>query len=118
MRVSIDRPSSCSTRPTATEHRRSPPAIGSIDGARSATPASRFQVAGCAGLQFKPSFKVSTKGKTSRKNGASLDVKLSYPKEAMGRHANIRSVKVNLPKQLPSRLDDIAEGVSGRDVQR
>ncbi len=63
-----------------------------------------FQVTNCAALGFKPVFKVSTAGKTSRAKGASLDVKLSYPAGSMGRQANIRSVKVDLPKQLPSRL--------------
>jgi hypothetical protein len=65
---------------------------------------SPFQAADCASLTFKPSFKVSTSGKTSRRNGASLTVKLTYPKLPLGTQANIRSVKVNLPKQLPSRL--------------
>ncbi len=68
------------------------------------TVAQPFQAADCRGLKFAPSFKASTSGKTSRKNGASLMVKLAYPKEALGKDANIRSVKVNLPKQLPSRL--------------
>jgi len=63
-----------------------------------------FQVTNCATLKFKPVFKVSTAGKTSRKNGASLDVKLSYPKLPFGQQANIAKVKVNLPRQLPSRL--------------
>jgi hypothetical protein len=63
-----------------------------------------FQITNCAVLAFKPQFKVSTAGKTSRSKGASLDVKLSYPKAAWGTQANIKSVKVNLPKQLPSRL--------------
>ncbi len=63
-----------------------------------------FQVTNCATLAFKPQFRVSTAGKTSRTNGASLDVKLSYPKAAWGSQANIKSVKVDLPKQLPSRL--------------
>ena len=63
-----------------------------------------FQVTDCASLTFKPSFKVSTSGKTSRKEGASLKAKLTYPKTAQGTQANIRSVKVDLPKQLPSRL--------------
>jgi hypothetical protein len=63
-----------------------------------------FQVTNCATLGFKPRFKVSTAGSTSRAKGASLDVKLSYPKAAWGSQANIRSVKVDLPKQLPSRL--------------
>ncbi|MGH2912382.1 MAG: hypothetical protein ACRDJ3_07885, partial [Solirubrobacteraceae bacterium] len=63
-----------------------------------------FQVTNCAKLAFKPSFKVSTSGKTSRANGASLDVKLLYPSGSFGKDANVKSVKVNLPKQLPSRL--------------
>jgi hypothetical protein len=63
-----------------------------------------FQAADCQNLAFKPSFKVSTSGKTSRANGASLTVKLAYPKTPQGTQANIHSVKVNLPKQLPSRL--------------
>jgi hypothetical protein len=63
-----------------------------------------FQVTNCATLAFKPQFKVSTAGKTSRTNGASLDVKLTYPKAAWGSQANIKGVKVDLPKQLPSRL--------------
>ncbi len=63
-----------------------------------------FQVADCANLGFKPVFKVSTTAKTSRSKGASLTAKLTYPKAPQGTQANIRSVKVDLPKQLPSRL--------------
>jgi hypothetical protein len=70
----------------------------------SATVTDSFQVTNCASLLFKPGFKVSATGKTSRTSGAGLDVKLSYPKNAFGKYANIKSVKVNLPKQLPSRL--------------
>jgi hypothetical protein len=69
-----------------------------------ATVAYPFAVGGCRSLAFKPTFKVSTAGRTSRANGASLDAKLSYPKNAMGNDANIARVKVSLPKQLPSRL--------------
>ncbi len=65
---------------------------------------SPFQAADCASLAFKPSFNVSTSGKTSKANGASLTVKLAYPNAPQGTQANIRSVKVELPKQLPSRL--------------
>jgi hypothetical protein len=65
---------------------------------------SRFQVTNCAILGFKPRFNVSTSGKTSRANGASLDVKLAYPARSMGKQSNIAKVKVDLPKQLPSRL--------------
>jgi hypothetical protein len=63
-----------------------------------------FQVTNCAVLGFKPIFSVSTAGKTSRAGGASLNVKLTYPKAPFGSQANIGKVKVDLPKQLPSRL--------------
>jgi hypothetical protein len=63
-----------------------------------------FQAANCANLKFAPKFAVSTSGKTSRSKGASLSVKLTYPKAPQGTQANIKSVKVDLPKQLPSRL--------------
>jgi hypothetical protein len=65
---------------------------------------SRFQAADCANLSFKPNFQVTTSGKTSKANGASLTVKLAFPNLPQGTQANIRSVKVDLPKQLPSRL--------------
>ncbi len=63
-----------------------------------------FQAADCANLAFKPDFKVATSGKTSKANGASLTVKLAYPNAPLGSQANIHLVKVELPKQLPSRL--------------
>jgi uncharacterized repeat protein (TIGR01451 family) len=63
-----------------------------------------FQVTNCAILRFKPIFSVSTSGHTSRADGASLHVKLTYPKAPFGTQANIGKVKVDLPKQLPSRL--------------
>ncbi len=62
---------------------------------------SSYQVTNCGGLGFKPKFSVSTSGRTSRANGASLDAKIVYPR---GAQANIARVKVDLPKQLPSRL--------------
>jgi hypothetical protein len=74
-----------------------------------ATVTSPFAVGGCKSLAFKPTFKVSTSGHTSRAKGASLDAKLSYPKGAMGNDANIARVKVSLPKQLPSRLTTLQQ---------
>jgi hypothetical protein len=68
----------------------------------SATDVSQFEVANCAALAFKPKFAVSTSGKTTRADGASLTVKLTYPSGVSS--ANIHSVKVDLPKQLPSQL--------------
>jgi hypothetical protein len=65
---------------------------------------SHFQATNCAALAFNPTFKVTTSGKTSRANGASLDAKLSFPTTPQGTEANIAKVKVELPKRLPSRL--------------
>ncbi len=63
-----------------------------------------FQVTNCAALKFEPKFAVSTSSKTSRADGASLSVKLTYPSAPFGSQANIKQVKVELPKGLPSRL--------------
>jgi hypothetical protein len=65
---------------------------------------SPFQVSSCASLKFAPKFSVSTVGASNKANGASLTAKLSYPAGALGSYANISKVKVELPKQLPSRL--------------
>jgi hypothetical protein len=65
---------------------------------------SPFQVTGCGDLAFKPTFKVSTSGKTSKLSGASLDARVTYPPYKPGSEANIAYAKVELPKQLPSRL--------------
>jgi hypothetical protein len=61
---------------------------------------SLFQVANCNLLKFKPAFKATTSSKTSKANGASLETTLN---EVPG-NANVKSVKVQLPKALPSRL--------------
>jgi hypothetical protein len=63
-----------------------------------------FQVTNCAKLALKPKFVVSTAGRTSRKIGASLNATLSFASGSLGSEANLKSVKVSLPKQLPSRL--------------
>ncbi len=80
-------------------------AATSAEGASSGL-STRFQVGGCRELPFTPSFKVSTQASTSKKQGASLDVKVGYPR---GAQANIRSVAVSLPKQLPARLTTIQQ---------
>jgi hypothetical protein len=64
-----------------------------------ATATSPFQTSGCGSLAFKPGFKAGSNGKPSRKGGASLKTTLTLP--AGG--ANVKSVLVTLPKQLPSR---------------
>jgi hypothetical protein len=84
---------------------------GTAQSAEGATAAisSPFQVGSCRSLLFKPDFKVSTSGRTSKANGASLDARVVYPTGVLGANqassqSNIASVKVDLPKQLPSRL--------------
>jgi len=66
----------------------------------SATSTSTYQTTGCQALAFKPVFKVSTDGQTSKANGASLHVTLAMPPG----DANVAKVHVQLPRQLPSRL--------------
>jgi hypothetical protein len=82
--------------------------ISSDEGA-SAPVAVPFQATNCATLSFKPSFKVTTTGKNSRAKGAGLHVNLAYPKAPFGSQANIRSVKVSLPKLLPSNLKTLQQ---------
>jgi hypothetical protein len=72
------------------------------------TATAPFQAADCSSLQFKPGFKVSTTGKPSKANGASLAVKLTVP-GSLGTQANIAKVKVELPKALPSRLTTLRQ---------
>jgi hypothetical protein len=80
----------------------------STEGATTAI-SSPFQVGSCQSLTFKPDFTVSTAAHSSKADGASLDVKLVYPTTPLGANqassqSNIGSVKVDLPKQLPSEL--------------
>jgi hypothetical protein len=72
--------------------------IGSLGA--SSTVSTPFQVANCSALAFKPAFKATTSGKSSKKFGASLETTINQA----GGQANIKSVTVQLPKQLPSRL--------------
>jgi hypothetical protein len=101
IRVSIDRtaftlnPTTCGALPVSSTLTS---AVG-----QSATVAAPFQSADCDELQFKPKFTASTQARTSKADGASVSVKLTVP-SALGTESNIREVKVDLPKALPSRL--------------
>ncbi len=78
---------------------------------------SAFAVGGCQSLAFKPSFAVTTSGHTSKADGASLDAKVSYPAGSVGSEANIASVKVELPKQLPSRLTTLQKACTAAQFE-
>ena len=119
LRVYVERPGNApfTLNPTSC----GPMAIGSTpDGQRrraSATVTSRFQAASCANLKFAPKFTVSTSGKTSRANGASLHVDLTYPSAPQGTYANIAKVKVELPKALPSRLTTLQKACTSAQFE-
>jgi hypothetical protein len=91
-------------------------AIGSDEGA-GAPISTPFQVTNCANLKFAPKFAVSTSGKTSKANGASLHVKLTYPQGPAGTYANIARVKVDLPKQLPSQLKTLQKACTAAQFE-
>ena len=103
--VLIDRPG-FTFNPTNCSPLKLTGAIASVEGA-SAAVQTPFQITNCAALKFAPKFAAATNGRTSKANGASLSVKLTYPKAPFGTHANIAKAKVSLPKQLPSRLTTI-----------
>jgi uncharacterized repeat protein (TIGR01451 family) len=102
--VTVDRPGFM-FNPTSCDPLAVTGTITSAQGASTGV-SSRFQAGNCAGLGFHPSFTASTQAATSKKNGASLDVKVGYP---TGSQANIRSTAVVLPKQLPARLTTIQQ---------
>jgi hypothetical protein len=110
--VTIDRPgftfnpTNCSPLPLTG-------AISSVEGA-SAPVSVPFQITNCAALKFAPKFAVSTAGKTSKANGASLHVKLTYPNGPQGTYANVAKTKVSLPKQLPSRLTTLQKACTAQ----
>jgi hypothetical protein len=63
-----------------------------------------FQVTNCALLAFTPTFQAYTTGKTSKTNGASLTLKVTRPSGPESGQANFAKAKIDIPKQLPSRL--------------
>jgi hypothetical protein len=92
---------------------------GGISGSQEtvAQVSSSFAVGGCKSLAFKPGFVVSTSGRTSRAEGASLDAKLSFPAGSVGSEANVALVKVDLPKQLPSRLTTLQKACTAQTFE-
>jgi hypothetical protein len=105
IRVYIERPGGAPfiLNPTSCEKMSIASTLTAHEGG-SATITSPFQAASCANLKFEPKISISTSGKTSKADGASLTFKLTYPNAPLGSQANIAKVKVDLPEQLPSRL--------------
>ena len=96
--VTVDRPG-FAFNPTSC----APTAItGTLTGYEGAAAAvsSPFQVTGCRELAFSPRFTASTLARTSKRNGAYLNVHVA----ASAGQANIAQVHVALPIALPSRL--------------
>jgi hypothetical protein len=114
--VSVTRPGFL-TNPTGCGALASESVLTSALGA-SARASSAFQVSGCGALGFTPSLSASASVNTSdyRAQGAALTVNLTQ-----GAHqANLRSVVVQLPKQLPTRLSTLnkacAQAVAEADI--
>jgi hypothetical protein len=72
----------------------------SAEGAQAAI-SSPFKVGSCQSLPFSPKFSASIGAKPTKKDGESLRAKIV---EGVAGEANVHLVKVELPKQLPSRL--------------
>lgn len=71
---------------------------------------SRFQIDDCGSLSFKPGFRVFTHAAHTRRYGAYLRVKVTSGKG----QANIKSVHVELPKLLPSRVETLKLACSAK----
>ena len=110
--VTIERPNFI-LNPTSCAQQQITAQIAGAQGA-TAKVSVPFAVSGCAGIHFGPKFTVSTSGRTSRADGASLDAKVVFP---AGAQSNIRTVKVDLPKQLPSRLTTLQKACTAAQFE-
>ncbi len=97
LNVSITRPNYM-INPTSCAPEEGESLLRSTLGAET-TVKSSFQAEGCSALSFKPKFTASTSGRPTKAGGASL---LTTVTQGAGQ-ANIQSVFVTLPIQLPSR---------------
>jgi hypothetical protein len=103
--VDIDRPN-FAFNPTNCNTPAIEATVDSAEGS-SATASAPFRVANCATLHFAPKLTASTTARPSRLLGVSFKAKLTYPTAPWGTQADIAKVKVDLPKQLPSRLSTL-----------
>jgi len=89
--------------PTNCEKQQVTGTVYSAEGSSSAVSVP-FQVANCAILRFQPKFSATATGKNTRAEGVGFSVKLEYPKAPLDTQGNVKQVKVELPKAMPSRL--------------
>ena len=78
---------------------------------------SHFQVGSCQALKFSPKFSVSTSAKSSKAAGAQLTLKVSRESGPASQQANFAKVKVDLPKQLPSRLTTLQKACTAAQFE-
>jgi hypothetical protein len=100
--VSITRPG-FTFNPTSCDKTSITSTISSVEGISSSV-SIPFQVTNCQALKFEPKFSASTSGETSKADGASLHLKVTRPSGPGTNQANFTLAKIELPKQLPSRL--------------
>jgi hypothetical protein len=101
--VTVDRPQ-FAFNPTNCNALQVAAKITSAQGAL-AQVSSPFAAGGCKNLPFDPGFRVATRSPGSKKNGVPFEATVT-PNSGQ---ANIHSVFVSLPKQLPSRLTTIQQ---------
>ena len=107
--VSLNRPGFM-LNPTNCSPQQISATLTSAQGA-AAQVASPYGLAGCKSLPFAPRFSASTQAQTSKTNGASLDVKVTYPP---GAYANIAKTVTELPTALPSRLTTLQKACADK----
>lgn len=99
--------------PTSCEPMQIKAALGGSEGAGAAV-SSPFEVSDCASLPFKPKLTASAGGRGSKRNGTSFAVDIKSP--GFGQ-ANIAKVELQIPLQLPSRLDTLQKACLAKVFQ-
>ncbi len=94
----LTNPTNCGT--LATESRVSGFVTPGSNEGSTQTLSTLFQVGECNKLKFAPKYNALTGSKTSKANGASLEVNVGQ----VAGESNIRQITMQLPKQMPSRL--------------
>ncbi len=105
--VNVNRPG-FTINPTNCNPQQVTGTVTSTEGASSPV-SDEFQVTNCAILKFQPKVTVTTAGKASKANGASLNFKISYPAGSQGKQSWFNEARFDIPKQLPARLTTLQQ---------